>query len=471
VQRRERDLALRTRIAGAFDTGRRLDPADPDDVAAVDFVFHERTRSALIAAVHDPKQMIVLLPEIRRDIDRLGVAPQGLPELADAWWTSGDPKFQAGAARLIDWVHRLEDADAEPAATRPLDLAVPDELRQRAALAVRLMDAGVPDEVAVKRAETTPIPQNTSAIADERTPSETLDSAEITPPRSFAFDGRADQGIAGEGTNDDGASGEPAHQLAAIVDSPRDEESLGSKSKKSEGEIEEAKLRDIIQTGKRIFEGIFKRPSGPNKQNPDQPSSGVTRPPAELVIDAFTKRFSDSGRNKVEITAEDIAPGQPKEEAIRAFVEAWQTGRLLPPGGQHAAQLDLGRIDQSVADRIQTDTGLDVSGTRRVIDTNQLRHAMRGHGVPNAPDPQSQGRNLVGEVQPDQVPLTSETVATYLHVVENYDGKAIARQRSDGTTTIEMSKSVGDVAVVVEQLRTSEGSLAFQTMWIKKRTP
>jgi hypothetical protein len=114
-------------------------------------VFRERHRQALIEAAQDPKALIQYLPDVERDIARLGVVPKGLPELAETWWSSGEPEFQAAAARIVDMLDHSPGSELREAGAVPPAFDLPPELRDRSEMIVRLMDAGVPDEIAVRR--------------------------------------------------------------------------------------------------------------------------------------------------------------------------------------------------------------------------------------------------------------------------------------------------------------------------------
>jgi hypothetical protein len=151
VERRKRESDLLERFHGALAGGKRLDPADAGDRAAADHAFEAVYRPRLIAAIADPPAFVRLLHDLARDIERIGTVPDGVADLVGAWWASGDPRFQAGAARLTRMIYHPDGPDAEHAKGLPLG-AMPDGVPVRLDLAAKLIDAGVPDEVAVKRA-------------------------------------------------------------------------------------------------------------------------------------------------------------------------------------------------------------------------------------------------------------------------------------------------------------------------------
>lgn len=150
VERRKYESDLVERIHGAITAGKRLDSADQDDRAAVDHVFKTVYRPRLIEAVADPKAFIQLLPDLTRDIERIGMAPEAIDDLVGRWWTSGDLRFQAGAAPIYGALGRFEETNGTERAA-PLGLAPPNDLRQHLDLAASLIDAGISDDLAVKK--------------------------------------------------------------------------------------------------------------------------------------------------------------------------------------------------------------------------------------------------------------------------------------------------------------------------------
>jgi hypothetical protein len=151
VEQRKHESDFVERVHGAIAGGKPLDPADADDRAAVDHVFKTLYRPRLIEAVAAPEAFARLLPDLARDIERIGSVPDGVADLVDAWWASGDPRFQAGAARLVRMVYRPDGTEGEHAGALPLG-AMPDGVPERLDLAARLIEAGIPDEIAVSRA-------------------------------------------------------------------------------------------------------------------------------------------------------------------------------------------------------------------------------------------------------------------------------------------------------------------------------
>jgi lysozyme family protein len=219
AERRRHETVLLGRIQAALAGGTRLDPTAEDDRAAADHVFKTVYRPRLITAVRDdPARLTEILSHIAADVSRLGLAPDGLGGLVAAWWASGEPRFQAGAARLHEAFARTVEptaADAALDAAAPLGPALPDDIRHRINFAARLIEAGVPDEVAVKRAGEIEVTLMTETRTDSSTGTTSGDQANVEPSSQ---DGEAQAAFAEEasGANDQVARANPGGSGATI---------------------------------------------------------------------------------------------------------------------------------------------------------------------------------------------------------------------------------------------------------------
>ncbi|MEQ8195322.1 MAG: hypothetical protein RIB59_12625 [Rhodospirillales bacterium] len=114
----------------------------------------------------------------------------------------------------------------------------------------------------------------------------------------------------------------------------------------------------------------------------------------------------------------------------------------------------LGKVDPAFAARVKADTGIDLSGLEEAIDTAQVQHAFNKHGPGNEQDRR-------------QEPISPEAISVYRDAVRNYD-KVKARRSKKSGMTLTFEKRVDGVIVVVEQVRTGQGTFSFFDMWIKK---
>ena len=166
----------------------------------------------------------------------------------------------------------------------------------------------------------------------------------------------------------------------------------------------------------------------------------------------------DPTTRKIELVPEDFAPGADAEQVIEKIAEAQLSGAIKT--NQPAVQLNLEDVGDVFAARVKKDTArlgrpVDVSGLRHAIDTQSIRHAFNRHGPGN-------------ERSSKNEPISPEVVSVYLDVVRNYDEITDVRTIG-GAPRIKFEKRVDGVAIVVEEMRTAEGTLSFFSMWIEKR--
>ena len=179
----------------------------------------------------------------------------------------------------------------------------------------------------------------------------------------------------------------------------------------------------------------------------------------DAATDVFSRKFVElrlrrSRRQKVEAGIDELGDGVQISDGILAFIDAWQDGRLLPDS-DHAAQLDLRAVSDAHAQRIKDDTGLDVSGFRHAIETDQLRHAFENHGPGSSQDPTN-------------IPITPELVSFYLDTVEDPDELDKVKRKKGSGPTITYRKVIDGVAVIVQQIRAKDKKLVFFNMWVEE---
>ncbi len=185
---------------------------------------------------------------------------------------------------------------------------------------------------------------------------------------------------------------------------------------------------------------------------------GATLLPLEPIAEMALKRFrdmADEGKYKAEFTPGDFGEGLSPSDAIHAFAEAEMNGVLRPAGGQHVAQLNLGKVSPALAEKVLKETGEDISKLHHTIDTIQLRHAFDRHG-PGA------------ETDKHQVPISIEAMSGYLHAVESSEVVLGPRRKKVGVT-LTFKKRINGTLFVVEQIRTKQGGFVFFDMWIQKQ--
>ena len=256
-----------------------------------------------------------------------------------------------------------------------------------------------------------------------------------------------------------------------------------SKNKNEQGQDQDVSKSEIVKKAEKEFDGdsrgLFEKAKKVGthirdkflKDNAKKIRNGTGRilgpeikpPSSDQVARAFKnalgslneerKKQGFKPETKAQFTPEDIAPGLDQINAIEGFVRSWLDGGL-PSNGQNTAELNLGRVGDNFSKRVLKETGMDVANLDRVIDTFGLKHAWDGHGPK-------------GELGAMQEPLSPESISIYKDAVENFDRIDVRKKKNADTITFE--KDINGTIVVVEEVRTGKGQLAFKTMWIEKR--
>ena len=151
----------------------------------------------------------------------------------------------------------------------------------------------------------------------------------------------------------------------------------------------------------------------------------------------------------------EIGADANEQSAIEGLVKAHRMQRLTP-NNDSVVSLNLGAVDPDLVTRVNAETGIDLSGLQDTIDTRQINHVFRGHGPGNEKDPA-------------QVPISPEAIATYRHVVRNFDHITSVRQKKGRGVSLQFEKAINGDAVVVQQVRKGKEEFALFTMWIRRR--
>lgn len=150
------------------------------------------------------------------------------------------------------------------------------------------------------------------------------------------------------------------------------------------------------------------------------------------------------------------APGLSETASrVAQFADEAMTGQ-----GSHNRTLEYSTVSRAEAEALRQQTGLEgLEGFRHVLDNQNLRHALQGHGDP------------AREAARGQLPITREDIARIPEVVSSYDAVQISRPGGGRRpATIRYMKRVNGSVFIVEEVRNTAGDLAFKSMWKKKRS-
>ncbi len=178
----------------------------------------------------------------------------------------------------------------------------------------------------------------------------------------------------------------------------------------------------------------------------------------ETAAGIFARKFAETLKPKITADTGDFK-SMSSQDIVRGFTEAVIQGRVLP-SGSHSAQVNLYMVSKRSAKKTLAETGYDTFGLVRSFSTDQLLHAIAGHGPEG------------------QLPLSPEILSLYPEIVGNPDRVTVSKNVR-GTISLKSYKRVNGVAIVVEEIRTGSSrrgsktkggvkELAFFTMWIEK---
>ena len=216
----------------------------------------------------------------------------------------------------------------------------------------------------------------------------------------------------------------------------------GSDTESKGGSLEESE-RDARMEGQSIQKLLGLSPKGDVEKIADK------------IADMASDQFQKTKNFKVVLNLSEISPDANEQSAIQGLINVHRKQRLTP-NDDSVVSLNLGPVDPELAKRVKVETGIDISGLHDTIDTKQINHVFRRHGPGKEKDP-------------GQLPVSPEAIATYRHVVRNFDRLTAVRKRKGSGATLQFEKDINGVAVVVQQVRKGKKEFALFTMWIKRR--
>jgi hypothetical protein len=127
----------------------------------------------------------------------------------------------------------------------------------------------------------------------------------------------------------------------------------------------------------------------------------------------------------------------------------------------HIAEVSANEANEiSTAFKNQFDESVEFkpSQVTRTINGDQIRHTLNGHGDPKR------------EAQFGGIPVTLEDIAKYPEIVRDHNFKIYSHTSRDNRPAIVYGKQVNGYAIIVEEVRTGRGDIAFFDMYKRKGT-
>jgi len=126
--------------------------------------------------------------------------------------------------------------------------------------------------------------------------------------------------------------------------------------------------------------------------------------------------------------------------------------------------LDMGIIDENLANRIKEKTELDFSGYYISIDNYSIKHTLEKHGNP------------ITEAKRGQINISKEDFFLLPEIIFNFDNVSYDKKlnkKGANSECLKFEKTIGDVYFVIKEIRTviKKGKInriVLQTMYKRK---
>lgn len=175
-------------------------------------------------------------------------------------------------------------------------------------------------------------------------------------------------------------------------------------------------------------------------------SENISRLNNENGLAAYTPQervnLSSGGRNKIVSTY---------QEAL-AFVKKALTNK------KNVDRAYMGIVPNDVAGRILTESGVDISGYGVMMNGDDVRHILKGHGDSTA------------EAARGQVAVTESAIAQIPEVIAQPDNVYLsAESDGKGRQAIVFEKQIGDTYITIQGVANGKRLLQTDTLYIRKR--
>lgn len=122
---------------------------------------------------------------------------------------------------------------------------------------------------------------------------------------------------------------------------------------------------------------------------------------------------------------------------------------------------NISHISGSMAQKVEQETGVDVSGWVHGIDEAAIRHILRKHG------------DSAKEAKRGQIAVTQQDIENLGNILNSPDTVKYGGINDRGNEVVELEKEIGDKVFVIHEMRAGQQKMSVTSMWIKqkKKTP
>ncbi|WP_312280264.1 hypothetical protein [Oscillibacter sp.] len=147
-----------------------------------------------------------------------------------------------------------------------------------------------------------------------------------------------------------------------------------------------------------------------------------------------------------------------KNKIVSSFKDTVDFVRNALQNKQNSDRAYLGKVPDSVAQKVLSDTGVNISGYNAVLSSDAVRHMFKNHGDP------------IVESARGQVSLDPKTAANITLVLSNPDKVTFSNQTDAfGRPTLMFEKQIGDNYITAQAVTDGTKSLTTDTMYIRKK--
>lgn len=149
-----------------------------------------------------------------------------------------------------------------------------------------------------------------------------------------------------------------------------------------------------------------------------------------------------------------------KNKVVSTFQEAVQFVRNAISDRTNTDRAYLGKVPDSVAQRVKQETGVDVTGLSVMVNGDDVRHILKKHGDP------------LREAAKNQIPVTAEAIARIPEIIASPDSVSLSDTvDGKGRQAIVFEKQFGDTYITIQGVSNGKKLLQTDTMYIKKEKP
>lgn len=152
---------------------------------------------------------------------------------------------------------------------------------------------------------------------------------------------------------------------------------------------------------------------------------------------------------------ENLSSGK-RNRVVKTINDAMDFIRNAVTNRQSNDRAYWGKIPQNTANRVLSDTGVDISGYNALTNGDAVRHIFKNHG------------DILLEEARNQIAVTDNDIALIPQIIAEYDSVRKSTKDNMGRDTLVFEKKIGNRYITVQAYVDGTKSLHTDTLYIKK---